>query len=368
MVMLPLQGIFIDIFFLSLLFKTIFYVIICFMKFYSKINKNHGTQEKSKTGVLLVNLGTPESLNYTDMRKYLGEFLSDVRVVEKPKWFWLPLLQLVLLQIIPFRSAKKYALIWDYERGESPLRTITRDTSFKLRNLLKDEMENASIEVEWAFRYGQPSIENALRILQDKGCNNIKLLPLYPQYAGATWASVCDKAYDVLKTFRYMPTLEVVEPYYKHEAYIKTLANSVTAGLGKVKPTKLVFSFHGLPKACFEKGDPYPVQCHKTAKLVAKELNWNDDMIVVTFQSRFGNDEWLKPYTDFTLKELAEDGVKDIAVITPGFAADCIETLEEIAITNKEVFMNAGGENYTFIPCLNSSDEAIDMYKNILGS
>jgi ferrochelatase len=323
------------------------------MKYSTKAPHNHDTPP-NKTGVLIVNLGTPEKLTYSAVRRYLKTFLSDPRVIELPPLLWRTLLNAVLLQIIPQKSMKNYAKIWDYEKDESPLLGITKSQAEKLTTEKKP--------VVWAMRYGPKFIEVGLQELRNKGCHTIKLLPLYPQYSATTTASVYDATFDALKKMRWVPTLQVIEPYYDNPHYIDALANSVKG----VKFDALLCSYHGIPERYFKAGDPYPCHCMKTTRLLREKLGLAEDKVIMSYQSKFGKDKWMEPSTEQTLSELPSKGIKNLAVITPGFAADCIETLEEIAISGKETFLNAGGKSFTYIPCLNDSKDGTKMLQNIV--
>ena len=331
-----------------------------------KNTAKHPKISHGRTGVLIVNLGTPEATDYFSMRRYLKQFLSDPRVVEKNRAVWWCVLNIILLSFIPFRSAKNYRKIWNTEKDESPLRTITRGTAEKLADKFKNPFGD-SVEVEWAMRYGTPSIESKLNTLKEKGCTRLVILPFYPQYSAVTTASVCDDLFDACKKMRWMPSLRIIEPYFDHPAYIDALATSITQ---HTKDTdsfdQILLSYHGLPKANLTKGDPYHCHCHKTTRLLAEKLGWKEGNFRTTFQSRFGREEWLKPYTDETLESLPKEGMKNILTLSPGFAADCVETLEEMAITNAEIFQEAGGEKYDFVPCLNDSDLAIKLYAQLI--
>ena len=309
-------------------------------------------------GVLIVNLGTPEATDYWSMRRYLKEFLSDRRVIETPAWLWWPILNLVILTRRPGLKAKDYDSIWNKELNESPLKTITSSQALKLASLLKSQPTSRAVHVEWAMRYGKPSIASRLAALQQAGCDRILLFPLYPQYCAATSATVCDKAFDTLKAMRWQPTLRVAAPYYDDPVYIEALAASTKAAIAGLdfEPEVILASFHGIPQTYFDKGDPYFCHCAKTTRLLREALGLDDQRLRMTFQSRFGVAEWLKPYTDQTVKTLAQEGVKRLAVLTPGFAADCLETLEEIGVENAEYFREAGGDKFAALPCLNDSD------------
>ena len=318
-----------------------------------------------RIGVLLVNLGTPNSTGYWAMRRYLKEFLSDRRVIEENRLKWWLVLNLIILTVRPGRKGRDYDKIWNRERDESPLKTITRSQSDKLDELM--EKVDKRIRVDWAMRYGNPSIRSRLEALAAQDCEQILIVPLYPQYAAATTATVCDEVFRALGKMRFQPTLRVAAPYYAEPVYIDALAASLNAALAKLafKPEVIVASYHGMPEDYVAKGDPYFKQCAETTALLRKKLKFNDERLIMTFQSRFGTAEWIKPYTDATVKSLAERGVKNIAVITPGFSADCLETLEEIAMENAEIFRHAGGENLVAIPCLNDTPGGMAVIRDV---
>jgi protoporphyrin/coproporphyrin ferrochelatase len=320
----------------------------------------------SRIGVLLVNLGTPDATDYLSVRRYLKEFLSDRRVIEENRLKWWLVLNLVILSVRPGRKGRDYDKIWNKERDESPLKTITRSQSDKLEELL-DKVDKR-IRVDWAMRYGNPSIRSRLDALVAQNCERILIVPLYPQYAAATTATVCDEAFRALSLMRIQPTLRVAAPYFAESTYIDALAASLNAALGKLafKPEVMVASYHGMPEDYVTKGDPYLKQCSETTVLLRKKLKLDDEKLLMTFQSRFGTAEWIKPYTDATVKSLAERGVKNIAVITPGFSADCLETLEEIAMGNAEIFRHSGGENFTAIPCLNDTPGGMAVIRDVV--
>jgi ferrochelatase len=321
---------------------------------------DHPEIRHGRVGVLIVNLGTPDDTGYWPMRRYLKEFLSDRRVIETNPILWWVILNTMVLRTRPQASGEAYKAIWNKELNESPLRTITRSQSDKLRAALAG---HPRVIVDWAMRYGNPSIPSRLTALQEQGCERILLVPLYPQYAAATSATVCDKAFDALKTMRWQPALRVAPPYFDFPPYIEALASSMRQSLAALdfEPEVVVASYHGLPLEYFRKGDPYHCHCAKTTRLLREALGWDDKKLIMTFQSRFGRAEWLQPYTDETLKCLASEGVKRLAVITPGFAADCVETLEEIAMQGREAFEEHGGEKYATLPCLNDSPEGMTM-------
>jgi ferrochelatase len=317
-----------------------------------------------RIGVLLVNLGTPEATDYWSMRRYLSEFLSDRRVIEENRVKWWLILNLIILTVRPRRKGRDYDKIWNKERNESILKTITRSQAEKLAEVLPDR----SLVIDWAMRYGDPSIASRLDAMQAAGCDRILIVPLYPQYAAATTATVCDKAFETLERMRWQPALRVAPAYFDRPSYIGAVATSLEQSLDKLtfQPDVIIASFHGMPEEYLHKGDPYYCQCAKTARLLRERLKLDDNKLMLTFQSRFGNAEWLKPYTDATVKALAEKGVKNLAVIMPGFAADCLETLEEIAIENAGIFRKAGGENFAAIPCLNDSAEGMAVIRDVV--
>jgi ferrochelatase len=318
-----------------------------------------------RIGVLLVNLGTPDATDYWSMRRYLKEFLSDRRVIEENRLKWWLVLNLIILSVRPARKGRDYDKIWNKERNESMLRTITGAQSDKLGGALKGDCR---LLVDWAMRYGNPSIAARLAALQQAGCDRILVVPLYPQYAAATSATVCDKAFEALERMRWQPALRVAPAYFDQPVYIDAIATSLERGLAKLpfKPDKIIASFHGMPEEYLRKGDPYYCQCAATARLLRGRLKYDESQLMLTFQSRFGPAEWLKPYTDATVKALAEKGVKNLAVITPGFSADCLETLEEIAMENAQIFKVAGGMNFAAIPCLNDSDLGLAVIRDVV--
>jgi ferrochelatase len=331
----------------------------------SHLPSGHPAMPPRRIGVLLVNLGTPDATDYWSMRRYLKEFLSDRRVIEENPVKWWLILNLIILTMRPGRKGKDYEKIWNREKNESFLKTITRSQADKLgASLLSD----SRIVVDWAMRYGNPSIASRLDALQKSGCDRILVVPLYPQYAAATTATVCDKAFDALAAMRWQPALRVAPAWFDEPTYIEALATSLNAHLAKLsfKPDLIIASFHGMPEEYLAKGDPYHCQCVKTARLLREKLGLGEDALMLTFQSRFGSAEWLKPYTIDTVQALPGKGVKNLAVITPGFTADCLETLEEIAMENATVFMEAGGENFAHIPCLNDSEEGMAVIRDVV--
>jgi ferrochelatase len=330
--------------------------------------QDHPKVPQPKVGILIANLGTPDNYDYWSMRRYLGEFLSDKRVIDYPAYLWQPLLQLIILTSRPFRSGAAYKSIWNEEEGESPLMTITKAQTAKIKERA-NEMYGDQVVVDFAMRYGNPSTKSKVREMVAKGCSKILFFPLYPHYAGATSATANDQFFRALMDEKWQPIARVIEPYFDDTAYIEALAQSVEQAYAKTenKPEVLVCSYHGVPKRYLMQGDPYHCQCQKTTRLLKERLGWADTDIVTTFQSKFGPEEWLKPYTVEEVARLAEeDGKKRIAVIAPAFSADCIETLEEINEEIKESFEEAGGEEFTYIPCLNDDDAHIDALTQII--
>ena len=328
---------------------------------------NHPPVAYGKIGVLLINLGTPDGTDYWSMRRYLKEFLSDQRVIEEPKWKWWPILNGIILQTRPQKSGKAYDEIWNHETNEGPLLTITRGQTDKLRDRLARHSFVRDVEVDFAMRYGNPSIKSRIHALKEKGCERLLVLPLYPQYAAATTATVNDAVFDVLKDMRWQPALRTLPPYHDNPAYIDALATSMKKTVDSLdfEPELILASYHGIPKRYFDNGDPYHCHCMKTSRLVREKLGWDKDYLQTTFQSLFGPEEWIRPYTDETVTKLAESGVKRLAIVNPGFSADCLETLEEIDGENREIFMEHGGEQFAHIPCLNDSDEGMDMLESL---
>jgi len=318
-----------------------------------------------RVGVLLVNLGTPDSADARGVRVYLKEFLSDPRVIEDQGLKWQLLLNGIILRIRPARKARDYLKIWNTEKNESPLKTITRAQAEKLATAIAD---HDHVVVDWAMRYGNPSMAMRIEELTAQGCDRLLIVPLYPQYSAATSATVCDEAFRVLARMRAQPTLRVSPPYYDDPDYIEALAVSIDTHLATLpfQPDLIVASFHGMPQKYVDKGDPYEKQCIATTDALRKRMGLDATKLLLTFQSRFGFDEWLKPYTDKTMERLAKEGVRRIAVLTPGFSADCLETLEEIAQENAEIFKHNGGEQFAFIPCLNDSDPGMDVIRQLV--
>ncbi len=318
-----------------------------------------------RIGVLLVNLGTPDTADTRGVRVYLKEFLSDPRVIEDQGLLWKLVLNGIILRIRPARKARDYLKIWNTEKNESPLKTITRAQSDKLAAAISD---HDHVVIDWAMRYGNPSIASRIGALTAQGCDRLLVVPLYPQYSAATTATVCDEVFRVLGQMRAQPTLRVTPPYYDDPDYIEALAVSINAHLSRLpfQPEIIVASFHGMPQKYVDNGDPYEAQCIATVESLRKRMGLDAAKLLLTFQSRFGFDEWLKPYTDKTMEKLAREGVRRIAVVTPGFSADCLETLEEIAQENAEIFKHNGGEQFSFIPCLNDSDPGMDVIRQLV--
>ncbi len=316
-----------------------------------------------KTGVLLVNLGTPDAPTTSAVRRYLNEFLSDPRVIDKPRWLWWLVLHGIILRLRPRKAAHAYQQIWT-EKG-SPLLTISQQQTKKLQQLFDSKQNNISVAL--GMRYGKPSIKQALDSLRNDNVDKIVILPLYPQYSATTTASIFDAVAKAFKGWRFLPTIEFINHYHDKPQYIKALACSIrTTWQQQPQPEKLLLSFHGLPKSYLAAGDPYFCECQKTARLLAKELGLNEQQWAISFQSRMGVEEWLTPYTDKTLLQWAEQGIKNVHIVCPGFSADCLETLEEINMQNREIFIDAGGENYHYIPALNDADEHIEMMASLV--
>jgi len=329
--------------------------------------RDRSTPVKSgRIGVLLANLGTPDATDFWSMRRYLREFLSDKRVIEENSLVWKLVFNGIILTTRPRAKGRDYDSIWNQERNESPLKTITRSQSEKLAASLAGV--DSRVDVEWGMRYGNPSVASAIDALAAKGCDRILFVPLYPQYAAATSATACDAAFVHLMTMRYQPVLRVAPPYYADPVYIDALAASLRDELAKLsfEPDVILASFHGIPRDYADKGDPYPEQCMETTRLLRTALGLDENRLRLTFQSRFGKAEWLQPYTDKTVEALAKSGVKNMAIVTPGFAADCLETLEEIAVENAEIFKHNGGENFAAIPCLNDSEQGMRVIREVV--
>ena len=324
----------------------------------------HPAVRSGRIGVLLLNLGTPDATDYWSMRRYLKEFLSDPRVIELPRWKWWPILNLVILTVRPGRKGKDYEKIWNRERNEGPLKTITRSQAEKLAATLGD----ARIVVDWAMRYASPATADRVAHLQQQGCERLLVMPLYPQYAGATTATACDAVFAALARLRWQPAVRIVPPYHDDPAYIDALAASVRSHVAQLdfEPEALIASFHGMPQRYLESGDPYHCQCQKTSRLLRERLGWASERWHTTFQSRFGSEAWLQPYTIDTVERLAKAGVRRLAVVAPGFSADCLETLEELDMENRERFVAHGGEKFSLVPCLNDSVEGMGVIEHVV--
>ncbi len=326
------------------------------------MNEQHPPIKFGKTGVLLINLGTPDSTSWFDIRKYLKEFLSDRRVIEVNPIIWQIILNLFILTFRPSKTAKAYKEIWMKDENMSPLLYYTKKQTEKTSAHFKSK----NLIIDFAMRYGNPSIKSKIAKLHSEGCENLVILPLYPQYAAATTATVCDEVYRSLMNMRWQPSLQIIPHYESHPLYIEALVNSINKKISEIdwKPDLILASYHGIPKKYFDKGDPYHCYCYKTTRLMTEKFNAIE--IKTTFQSRFGPQEWLQPYTDKTLESLPNDGKKNVLAICPGFSSDCVETLEEILIQGKESFMESGGKNFDMIPCLNDNDDHIKLIKSLV--
>ncbi len=323
----------------------------------------HPPVKAPRVGVLLVNLGSPSGTDYWSVRRYLKEFLSDPRVIEVWRPLWLFILNVFVLTTRPSKSGHAYKQVWNTEKDEAPLVTITRSQAEKLAARMGD-----CVTVDWAMRYGAPAIGARLAALKEQGCDRILIVPLYPQYSAATTATVNDAAFRALAAMRWQPAVRILPPYHDDPAYIAALASSVAASLAALPftPDVVLASFHGLPRAYLDKGDPYHCQCLKTARLLRERLGWPAEKLRPVFQSRFGAAEWLQPYTDVTIADLARSGTKRLAVVMPGFSSDCLETLEEIAIRGRETFVAAGGTDFAALPCLNDSDDGMGLIEALV--
>lgn len=327
------------------------------MKFIGEENFKH--QNRQKIGILICNLGTPESYQTKDVRKFLRQFLSDGRVIEIPKIIWWFILNGIILTLRPSKSAKLYKSVWTKEG--SPLLVFSKKLIEKLKLVTNDDCE-----VELAMRYGNPNMEEALLSLKNKNCRKLIVLPMFPQYSGTTTGSIFDEVTRILSKWRWVPSLNFINSYHDNDYYINALADSISTHLQKNSPQKIIFTYHGIPKRNFDLGDPYQCYCQKTTRLVAEKLNLKEDEYMTTFQSRFGPAEWLKPYTSDTMEELPKKGIKNILVVAPAFSVDCLETIEEIDEENKEIFLNSGGQNFTYVPCLNDSDGHVNFLKQLI--
>ena len=324
--------------------------------------KDHPKINFGKTGILLVNLGTPDSTSWLDIRKYLKEFLSDKRVIEVNPVIWQIILNVFILTFRPSKTAKAYKEIWMEKENMSPLRYYTQRQTTKLR----EKISTSNIIVDFAMRYGNPSIKSVMEKMQKDGCENLIVLPLYPQYAAATTATVCDEVYRTLIKARWQPSLQIIPHYESEPLYIDALVNSINKKISEInwQPDLIIASYHGIPKKYFEKGDPYHCYCQKTTRLIKEKFD--KIPIETTFQSRFGPQQWLQPYTDKTLEALPKSGKKNILVICPGFSSDCVETLEEISIQGKESFLKSGGNNFDVIPCLNDNEDHMKLISTLV--
>ena len=315
-----------------------------------------------KTGVLIINLGTPDSTSWFDIRKYLKEFLSDRRVIEVNPLIWQIILNVFILTFRPSKTAKAYKEIWMKDKNISPLLHYTQNQAKKLSNAISEK----NFVIDYAMRYGNPSIRSKIASLHKMGCENLIILPLYPQYAAATTATVCDEVYRTLMKMRWQPSLKIVPHYESDPLYIEALVNSLNKKINEInwKPDLILASYHGIPQKYFDKGDPYHCYCHKTTRLISEKFTSVE--IKTTFQSRFGPEKWLQPYTDKTLESLPKEGKKNVLAICPGFSSDCVETLEEIQIQGKESFLESGGENFDMVPCLNDNEDHIFLLKSLI--
>ena len=336
----------------------------------SHLPPGHPIVAHGRVGVLLLNLGTPDATDYWSMRRYLKEFLSDRRVIEEPRWKWWPILNLIILSVRPGPKGRDYDKIWNKERNEGPLKTITRGQAEQLaaRFAAGGRSGDGKVVVDWAMRYASPNTASRLEVLQKAGCDRILLVPLYPQYAAATTATACDQAFRALMEMRWQPAIRVAPAYHDDPAYIEALAASITAQLSRLpfEPERIIATFHGMPQKYLEAGDPYHCACLKTSRLVRERLGLTTQRWLTTFQSRFGNDPWLQPYTDKTVERLAKEGIKRLALVAPGFSADCLETLEELDVENRHIFESNGGEQFAYLTALNDSPEGIDVLEAVV--
>ena len=318
-----------------------------------------------RIGVLLLNLGTPDATDFWSMRRYLKQFLSDRRVIEEPRWKWWPILNLIILSVRPGPKGRDYAKIWNYERNEGPLKTITRAQAEKLGTALAGEPR---IIVDWAMRYANPTTASRIEALVAEGCERILLVPLYPQYAAATTATAADEAFRALMKLRWQPAIRVAPAWHDDPVYVDALATSVKNQLSTLafEPEKIIATFHGMPQKYLMAGDPYHCQCLKTSRLVRERLGLTTDRWLTTFQSRFGSDPWLQPYTDVTVAALAKSGVKRLAVVAPGFSADCLETLEELDVENRQIFTAQGGTDFAYLKALNDSPDGMRVIEAVV--
>ena len=329
----------------------------------SPLPGEHPTVAHGNTGILMVNLGTPDEPTYGAVRRYLAEFLSDTRVIEVPKLLWLPVLYGPILTFRPAKAAAAYRRIWDHDKGESPLRTIARDQAEDMQRRMGEK-----VPVVWAFRYGNPSIEQGLIELKKAGCDRILIAALYPHYSATTTASVHDAVFDVLKRMRWQPAIRTLPPYFDDPAYIDALKGSVEEELAGLdfEPDRIIASYHSIPKSYWDNGDPYPCHCKKTSRLLKEAMGLPEGMLDTTYQSRVGPTEWVGPYTDKYVEKIAEEGVKKLVVLAPAFSADCLETLEEINMELRDDFMEHGGTHFHYIKCLNATDRGMEMLEGLM--
>tara|TARA_Y100001968_G_C19439192_1_gene761556 strand:+ start:1628 stop:2665 length:1038 start_codon:yes stop_codon:yes gene_type:complete len=332
----------------------------------SHLPGDHPQVLKQKVGVIVGNLGTPSATDYWSMRKYLKEFLSDRRVIDYSPWVWKPILNLILLRR-PFSSGEAYKEIWNSEENESPLLTITKAQTKKLRAKL-NKAYGDNVLVDFCMRYGNPSTESVLKKMVSQGCTKILFFPLYPQYAAPTTATANDQMFRSLMMLNWQPSIRTVPPYFDSADFINAISISIEAAYkkSKFKPQHLVISYHGVPERYLINGDPYHCQCQKTTRLIREKLKWKENQLTTAFQSKFGPEKWVGPATVDLVADLAKNGKDSIAIIAPSFSSDCVETLEEICGEISESFIEAGGRNFLYIPCLNDDQNHIDMFFNII--
>jgi ferrochelatase len=328
---------------------------------------DHPPIKAGRIGVLLTNLGTPEATDYWSMRRYLKEFLSDRRVIETSRLLWWPVLNLIILTKRPGPKGRDYAAIWNPDLNEGPLKTITRGQAEKLGAHLR-ESAGDRVVVDWAMRYGKPALRERIQALLEQGCDRILLVPLYPQYSAATSATACDHAFRALMEMRWQPAIRVAPPYHDDPVYIDAVVSAMRRELARLdfEPEVILVSFHGVPKSYLLKGDPYHCHCVKTWRLMRDAFSWPEERFRLSFQSRFGTEEWLRPYTDETVRALAQSGVKRLAIVAPGFTADCLETLEELNGENRHYFEQNGGERFAYLPCLNDGEEGMRVIRHVV--
>jgi ferrochelatase len=328
---------------------------------------DHPPIKAGRIGVLLMNLGTPEATDYWSMRRYLKEFLSDRRVIETSRLIWWPVLNLIILTKRPGPKGRDYASIWNKERNEGPLKTITRSQAEKLAEHLR-ETAGDRVVVDWSMRYGKPVTRERIQALLEQACDRILIVPLYPQYSAATSATACDQAFRALMDMRWQPAIRVAPPYHDDPVYIDAVVTAMRRDLARLdfEPEVILVSFHGVPKSYLLKGDPYHCHCVKTWRLMREAFGWPEERFRLSFQSRFGTEEWLRPYTDETVTALAKSGVKRLAIVAPGFTADCLETLEELDGENRHYFEENGGERFAYLPCLNDGEEGMRVIRHVV--